>query len=311
MIELDQLSKKFGDYTAVNALSFQAKPGEILGFLGPNGAGKSTTMKMITGALTPTSGRAIMAGHDIELETLQAQKHIGYLPEGAPAWADMTPDKMLGFFASVRGLDGKAMERARDFAIERANLQGVRHQLIDTLSKGFKRRVGLAGAILHDPDILILDEPTDGLDPNQKFEVRQLIADLSNEKAIVISTHILEEVDAICNRAMIINQGRLIADGTPQSLLEKDPKHLQIGLKTNLTHAQLKSALQGLTGIKSVEGSGDWTYVSPSESQDLRDAMKAHLEAREVVIMEMHIMQGRMDDVFRLLTQDVNKDQAA
>lgn len=221
MVTIKNLSKIFGHLTAVNDISFSVGPGEVLGFLGPNGAGKSTTMKMITGFLTPTSGEIIVCGHDVTEQPIDAKKRIGYLPEGAPSYGEMTPIQYLDFIAEVRDLSGqKKIDRKKE-VIEKLHLHNVLNQSIDTLSKGFKRRVGLAQAILHDPEVLILDEPTDGLDPNQKFEVRDLIKSIAPEKVIVISTHILEEVDAICTRAIIIANGKILADDTPDGLREK------------------------------------------------------------------------------------------
>ncbi len=218
MIEVESLTKDFGLRRAVDKLSFTVKPGEVLGFLGPNGAGKSTTMKMITGFLTPTSGTARINGHDIQTDPVAAKREFGYLPEGAPGYADMRVIEFLEFAADLRQLSGSHREQRLKQVVADVHLEGVLGQKIDTLSKGFRRRVGLAQAILHDPEVLILDEPTDGLDPNQKHEVRRLINNMSEDKIIIISTHILEEVDAICSRAMIIAQGRLLADDTPANL---------------------------------------------------------------------------------------------
>jgi ABC-2 type transport system ATP-binding protein len=223
-VEISHLRKDFGRFTAVSDLSFTVKQGEVLGFLGPNGAGKSTTMKMITGFLTPTSGTAKICGFDILSQPIEAKKKIGYLPEGAPAYPDMNPEEFLNFIAEIRGLRGDAKTKRVREVIEKVNLGNVAHQSIDTLSKGYKRRVGLAQAILHDPDVLILDEPTDGLDPNQKHEVRTLIKAMAKEKVIILSTHILEEVDAVCTRAMIIANGKIVADGTPEELEAKSPQ---------------------------------------------------------------------------------------
>jgi gliding motility-associated transport system ATP-binding protein len=220
MLNIQGLTKRYGRHTVVDDLSFRCEAGEILGFLGPNGAGKSTTMKMVTGFVAPSSGNATVCGHDIQTDTLAAQMRIGYLPEGAPLYAEMTVRQFLDFIADVRGLDAERRRTQLDEAIERLHLKPVLGQTIDTLSKGFKRRVGLAQAILHDPDVLILDEPTDGLDPNQKHEVRELIRSMSTEKLIVISTHILEEVDAVCTRAIIIADGRMLVDDTPDNLRE-------------------------------------------------------------------------------------------
>jgi ABC-2 type transport system ATP-binding protein len=223
MLEIRNLTKKFGPLIAVDGVSFNVGRGEVLGFLGPNGAGKSTTMKMITGFLAPTAGTAVVAGFDIVTQPLQAKRRIGYLPEGAPAYPDMTPATFLDFVASVRGFAGAEAKRRIDAAVAHASLAEVMYQPIETLSKGFKRRVGLAQAILHDPEVLVMDEPTDGLDPNQKHEVRELIRQMAPHKAIVISTHILEEVDAVCSRAIIVAHGRIVADGTPAELEAQTP----------------------------------------------------------------------------------------
>lgn len=218
MIEISNLSKKFTDTLVVDNLSFSVQEGEVLGFLGPNGAGKSTTMKMLTGFLTPSAGMIKINGVDLSGNSLRVRKEIGYLPEGAPSYGEMTVYKFLYFIAAVRGMKCEAAKRAIAKVTEKLELQSVQHQTIDTLSKGFRRRVGLAQAILHDPKILILDEPTDGLDPNQKHQVRSLIESLSKDKIVIISTHILEEVTALCSRAIIINKGKLIVDDTPEAL---------------------------------------------------------------------------------------------
>lgn len=223
MISIQNLTKDFGPVRAVDGISFSVQRGEVLGFLGPNGAGKSTTMKMLTGFLSPTSGHASICGHDIEKAPMAAKKKLGYLPEGAPAYGDMTPAGFLEFVAEIRGLSGDTKRARIEAVVKTVHLQGVLHQSIDTLSKGFKRRVGLAQAILHDPEVLVLDEPTDGLDPNQKHEVRALIRSMASQKAIVLSTHILEEVEAVCTRAIIIARGKLLFDGTPAELLSRGP----------------------------------------------------------------------------------------
>ena len=223
MIEIKHLTKDFGLLRAVDDVSFSVARGEVLGFLGPNGAGKSTTMKMVTGFLSPTAGSASIAGHDIEDQPMKAKARLGYLPEGAPAYGDMTPAAFLDFIADVRGLSGERKKTRIAEVVRLVHLEDVMYQSIDTLSKGYKRRVGLAQAILHDPDVLVLDEPTDGLDPNQKHEVRSLIRTMAPDKAIVLSTHILEEVEAVCTRAIIIARGKLLYDGTPQDLLARGP----------------------------------------------------------------------------------------
>ena len=223
MIKTQNLSKNFDGIQAVDDLSFSVEPGEVLGFLGPNGAGKSTTMRMLAGFITPTSGSASIGGHDVVQDPIAARSVLGYLPEGAPHYAEMTVGGFLDFIADLRGLKDAHRKSRLDYVIGRLQLDGVIAQTIDTLSKGFKRRVGLAQAIVHDPKVLILDEPTDGLDPLQKHEVRTLIGEIAKEKTIVISTHILEEVDAVCTRALIIARGKLVADDTPAGLKSRTP----------------------------------------------------------------------------------------
>ncbi len=223
MITTQNLTKHYDGLVAVDDLTFSVEPGEVLGFLGPNGAGKSTTMRMIAGFITPTAGTAGICGHDVLAEPLAAKAALGYLPEGAPSYAEMTVRGFLSFMADLRSLEGERRKSRLDYVIGRLQLEPVLEQSIETLSKGFKRRVGLAQAIVHDPPVLILDEPTDGLDPLQKHEVRALIGEIAREKTIVISTHILEEVDAVCTRAVIIAHGKLVADGTPAALKSQAP----------------------------------------------------------------------------------------
>ena len=223
LIEIENLSKRFGAFTAVDGVSFQVTQGEVLGFLGPNGAGKSTTMRMLAGFVTPTSGTARICGHDVLEDSLAARRNLGFLPEGAPTYPEMSVTGFLRFVAGIRGYAGTDATQRVGGAIALTQLESVRLQPIETLSKGFKRRVGLAQALLHDPPVLVLDEPTDGLDPNQKHEVRGLITRMAPEKAIVISTHILEEVDAVCTRAIVIAAGRIVADATPAALARMHP----------------------------------------------------------------------------------------
>ena len=224
MISIKGLTKDFGSFRAVDNISFDVKKGEVLGFLGPNGAGKSTTMKMVTGYLPISAGIAAVCGADVEDYPLEVKNKIGYLPEGAPLYGDMTTIGFLNFIAEIRGLKGDLQFEKVSSAIEKLELKTVMNQPIDTLSKGFKRRVGFAQAILHDPDVLILDEPTDGLDPNQKHQVRELIKAMAPKKAIVISTHILEEVEAVCSRAVIIAEGKIVFDDTPAKLKKRSSK---------------------------------------------------------------------------------------
>jgi ABC-2 type transport system ATP-binding protein len=223
LIEIEGLTKRFGSFTAVDNVSFRVAKGEVLGFLGPNGAGKSTTMRMLAGFMIPTAGTARICGHDVQTDSVAARRMLGFLPEGAPTYPEMSVTGFLRFCAKVRGYRGAELMQRVENAIRLTTLDGVRLQPVETLSKGFKRRVGLAQALLHDPPVLVLDEPTDGLDPNQKHEVRGLIRGMAPEKAIVISTHILEEVDAVCTRAIIIAKGRVVADATPAELEQRHP----------------------------------------------------------------------------------------
>jgi ABC-2 type transport system ATP-binding protein len=223
LIEIERLTKRFGAFTAVDDVSFTVGKGEVLGFLGPNGAGKSTTMRMLAGFMTPTAGTARICGDDVVDKPVAAKRHLGFLPEGAPTYPEMTVTGFLAFCGRARGYRGSELDDRVARGMELTQLAGVRLQPVETLSKGFKRRVGLAAALLHDPPVLVLDEPTDGLDPNQKHEVRNLIRSMAPEKAIVISTHILEEVSAVCSRAVIIARGKVVADETPAELAARGP----------------------------------------------------------------------------------------
>ncbi len=316
LIVIRDLTKHFGPLKAVNGVSFTVRRGEVLGFLGPNGAGKSTTMKMITGFLAPTSGSIRVAGFDVLADPVRAKREIGYLPEGAPAYGDMTPLSFLSFIADIRGLSGDLRKQRLTYAVERANLTKVLHQPIDTLSKGFKRRVGLAQALLHDPQVLVLDEPTDGLDPNQKHEVRALIQELSGDKAIIVSTHILEEVEAICTRALIIAQGQVVADGTPAELAMRDPAHNAIAI--TLPEAQRAAAnarLQALPGVLAVEALPDGLLVRPvpgaapaglaMAGAPLLTEIGTLARTENWAVGEIRVERGRLDTVFRSITRTV------
>ncbi len=240
MIDVNGLVKTYGSKRAVDGVSFSVKRGDILGFLGPNGAGKSTTMKMITGYVRPDSGTARVDGIDVMKDPVAVKRKIGYLPENAPAYPEMTVAEFLGFIAEVRGFRDSATRKAQvDRAVKLTHLAGVRNQTIDTLSKGYKQRVGFAQALLHDPPVLILDEPTDGLDPNQKNEVRVLIKNMAVEKAVILSTHILEEVEAICNRLIVISRGKLVADESPATFLARQPGARMDEIFRNLTQSDL------------------------------------------------------------------------
>jgi ABC-2 type transport system ATP-binding protein len=310
MIDIRSLVKRFGDFTAVDGVSFTVNRGEILGFLGPNGAGKSTTMKMVTGYLAPTSGTAVVCGHDVSTNPLAVKEAIGYLPEGAPAYPDMTPEGLLHFVARVRGFSGTARSARVDDVAGMVHLEGVMRQPIDTLSKGYKRRVGLACALIHDPDVLIMDEPTDGLDPNQKHEVRALITRMASRKAILLSTHILEEVEAICTRAVIIARGRIALDGTPAQLQTRSRYHNSVTLiakprggSVNIT--DMKHALARVSGAAGVEVVGDtpprFTILAKPGASIVHD-VNQFARAQGWEIDEIRAEVGRLDDVFRDIT---------
>lgn len=301
MIEVEGLVKTFGHLTAVDGVSFNVPKGQVLGFLGPNGAGKSTTMKMITGFMTPTAGRVQVVGHEVDEEPIAAKTQIGYLPEGAPAYPDMTPIAFLNFVADVRGMKGAHRQQRLDYVINNVHLEAVLEQPIDTLSKGFKRRVGLAQAILHDPPVLILDEPTDGLDPNQKHEVRGLIANMAAEKAIIISTHILEEVDAVCSRAMIIADGRIVADGTPAELEQQSPFHNTV-LIDSPDHG-VAEALEAMAAVSKVEGlQGGRFRVYPTDGQAIVTEIADLIRTQGWSTSRLSVEPPRLDDVFRNIT---------
>lgn len=304
MIEVRSLTKRYGDLTAVQDLSFDVAPGEVLGFLGPNGAGKSTTMRMIAGFLTPTAGTVSVCGHDVVAEPIAAKSVIGYLPEGAPHYPEMTPASFLEFIADVRGL--RDQERAGRIAdvVGRLHLEPVLQQSIDTLSKGFKRRVGLAQAILHDPQVLILDEPTDGLDPNQKFEVRELIRTMAPDKIIVISTHILEEVHAVCTRAIIIAHGRLLADATPEELVARSRYHKAVSLIVGpqTEPERVRDALRALPQVAAIDGVDREITVFPREGALLLPVITELAARNDWRLEEVHLETGRLDEVFRDIT---------
>lgn len=302
MIEIKNLTKRFAQHTAVDGLSFQVQQGEVLGFLGPNGAGKSTTMKMLTGFLAPTAGTASILGFDIQNDTLKAQQQIGYLPEGAPCYGDMTVRGFLEFIAEVRGFRGAEKKQRVQRAVEQVELDKVLEQSIETLSKGFKRRVGLAQAILHDPRVLILDEPTDGLDPNQKHQVRQLIQSLAKDKIVIISTHILEEVSAVCTRAVVIAAGKLVADGTPLELESRSRYHQAVTL---VAEGELdRAALAALPGVAGVEDNAEGSLtLLAAPGQVIFPQVNELIRQRGWQVRELDVERGRLDEVFRSLTR--------
>jgi ABC-2 type transport system ATP-binding protein len=309
MIEIDGLTKTYGHHTVVDDLRFSCSPGEVLGFLGPNGAGKSTTMKMITGFVTPSAGTARVCGHDIAEQSIEARKRLGYLPEGAPSYPEMTPLSFLGFIADIRELRGDQRKNRLDEVISRLHLGPVLDQSIETLSKGFKRRVGLAQAILHDPEVLILDEPTDGLDPNQKHEVRELIRSMSKDKLIIISTHILEEVEAVCSRAIIIADGAILADDTPQALAATSPHHnaVRIVLQDEGDFDEALAAIEQISSVGSTESDRERnTLVALAKADDEQHAtwrdVSELVASRQWKITSVELEAGRLDEVFRQIT---------
>ncbi len=310
MLDIQHLTKRFGTFAAVDDVTFAADRGEVLGFLGPNGAGKTTTMRMIVGFLAPTGGRAIVCGHDVAEDPSAVKRMIGYLPEGAPLYEDMTPLGLLRFVADVRRLSGRTRRDAIARAVDQLQLDEVLAQPIGTLSKGFKRRVGFAQAILHDPDVLILDEPTDGLDPNQKHEVRALINRMAAGKAIVISTHLLEEVEAVCSRAVIIARGRLVFDGTPEMLQAKSALHNAVRIQVAPPAAEsCRVNLAGLEGVARVDVVNGTDGIArlvavPAEGRSIVEAVSARLQAKGIAVEELTVERGRLDEVFRRITTE-------
>lgn len=287
----------------MNDISFTVQPGEILGFLGPNGAGKSTTMKMLTGFLTPTQGEVEIMGYNVADDPVSAKQVLGYLPEGAPSYSDMTVKASLGFVARIRGFSGAELDQKINHVVRQVQLEKVLNKRIETLSKGYRRRLGLAQAILHDPKVLILDEPTDGLDPNQKHQVRELIRNLSKDKIVIVSTHILEEVSAVCTRAMILSEGRILFDGTPNALASKSEYHNSVAIHLAKDAPGLVESLEALPGVSQVkkQEGGVLRVLSDDRSSILADVNKV-LHEMNCQIDELHVDQGKLDDVFRAIT---------
>ena len=309
MIEVNRLSKKFGNHLAVDNISFTAEKGEILGFLGPNGAGKSTTMRMITGFFPPTDGTVIIGDCDISRQSIAARRKIGYLPENAPVYPDMTVNRYLDFCAEIRGFTGAEKRRRVGETVERCFLTGVGRQPVSTLSKGYKQRVCFAQSILHDPEYLILDEPTDGLDPNQKHEVRLMIREMSATKAIIFSTHILDEVDTVCSRAIIIADGKVVADDTPDGLRRRSAFHGSVLLTVRgVLTAGLAQRIGELTAVDSatvVETDADrcTLRIFPADPDTTVVDQVIETTAQDgLAVVSVFVEQGRLDDVFRNIT---------
>jgi gliding motility-associated transport system ATP-binding protein len=299
MIKIENLAKSFGAKRAVDGISFTVERGEVVGFLGPNGSGKSTTMRMITGYYAPSAGRVTVGGHDVVESPLAAKRLIGYLPENAAAYTDMTVRGFLGFAAEIRGLSGDAKRKAVARAVERCFLDSVLHQSIDTLSKGYRHRTCLAQSLIHDPQVLIMDEPTDGLDPNQKHEVRNLIRDLGSSKAIVFSTHILEEVDAACTRAIIIDRGRIVANGTPAELRGMSERAGAVVLQAQGASAE---KLSPLGRVEQVNGAFRIYPADKSKAGALAQAVIDLVSRERWKVEGMFNEAGELDEVFRRIT---------
>ena len=307
MIVAQGLAKHFGTLAAVDGVSLTVATGEVLGFLGPNGAGKTTTMRMLAGFLEPSAGSASIAGFDVVHRPIEARRRLGYLPEGAPLYGDMSVAGFLGFIAEIRGFRGSEKARRIDRVIDLVSLATVVDRPVETLSKGFKRRVGLAQSMLHDPPVLVLDEPTDGLDPNQKHHVRTLIRSMAEDKAIVVSTHILEEVDAVCTRAVVIADGRIVADGTADSLLARLPTHNQVAATVAVGVAEAaRTALAPLAGgglRETAAANGYVVFRVPAEGGASRLVpVTEALDGAGVAAHSVVVERGRLEDVFRLLT---------
>jgi ABC-2 type transport system ATP-binding protein len=303
MIEADRLTRCYGRLTAVDALSLRAEPGQVLGLLGPNGAGKSTAMRMIAGFLAPTAGSARVCGHDVRREPLKAKRALGYLPEGAPSYGEMTVREFLVFIARVRALPPEVGRRRFDEVVARLQLEEVLEQCIDTLSKGLRRRVGLAQAILHDPPVLMLDEPTDGLDPNQKHAVRQLIDAMARERTILISTHLLEEVHALCNRVVIIARGKLLADATPAELEARSRYHGAVSFSApgSGVSQEMLGRLPQVAAIEVDPLDGRIT-VFPKPGERILEPVEHLLRQQGLEVSEIQLERGRLDEVFRQIT---------
>lgn len=313
-IEIEDLARHFGEIRAVDGVSFTVDKGEVLGFLGPNGAGKSTTMKMITGFLTPTHGNIRVCGHDIASDPISVKASIGYLPEGAPAYAEMTPHNFLRFIADIRGLRGQEKHRAVAQAAEKARIIEVMYQPIETLSKGYKRRVGLAQAILHNPPVLIMDEPTDGLDPNQKYEVRTLINEMAEDKAIIISTHILEEVHALCTRNVLIAGGKVRFDGTPHELEMKSKYHNAVCVHVDdVSTEQVQTFISSLPFVEGVEplSNQPGVRVFPENQQHITVELSEQIRQKGWQIASLYAENGHLDEVFRQITTRQNAEVSA
>jgi ABC-2 type transport system ATP-binding protein len=310
MIEVKDLVKQFGNLRAVDGITFTVDQGEVLGFLGPNGAGKSTTMKMITCFLGPTAGTVTVGGKDILEDAVAVREQIGYLPESAPSYGEMTVSEFLRFMAEMRGKRGAGIGKAVDRVVDLTALDDVRHQIVETLSKGYRQRTCFAQALIHDPPVLILDEPTDGLDPNQKHEMRELIRTMRHSKTIILSTHILEEMEAVCSRAVIIAKGKIVADGTPDDLAGMSRYHNAVTLRTHDSRGEgLKDKLKTIAGVTRISytapanGGASVFTLFPEKGKVILPGVTRYLEQEKIAVDEVFTERGRVDEVFRDVTQ--------
>lgn len=314
LIQANALTKAFGDKTVVDHVDLEVTRGEVVGFLGPNGAGKSTTMKMIAGFLEPDEGSASICGYDVQSDPLDAKRHVGYLPEGAPAYSEMVVGDFLEFVAKLRQVPGNERNTRLAEMAERINLTEVWDQQIENLSKGYKRRVGIAQALIHDPDVLILDEPTDGLDPNQKHEMRSLIRSIAQDKAIIVSTHILEEVEAVCSRAVIIAEGKILADEAPHDLMANATEEHTIRMTISASEGE-----DVLAKVGGVAGAADIELVSrvngsacllfrPSGRPSQPAQLASKLQRAKIEVEEIGFHRPSLEDVFRQITQPRTSD---
>lgn len=303
MIEVEQLTRRYGRFTAVDSLDFRVEPGQVVGLLGPNGAGKSTVMRMISGFIAPSAGTARVCGYDVRRHPLAAKRSLGYLPEGAPSYGELSVREFLAFVARMRGLKGGVMRKQMDTAIERLSLDDVLDCTIDTLSKGLRRRVALARAILHEPPVLMLDEPTDGLDPNQKREVRTLIDKMARKRTILISTHLLEEVHALCNRVLVLARGRLLADTTPGELAARSRYHGAVSFSApGAGVARAMLARMPEVAEVEVDPMDGRVTVLPKPGKQVLEQVQALLRTQGLAVTEIQLERGRLDEVFRSMT---------
>ncbi|MEM9445895.1 MAG: ATP-binding cassette domain-containing protein [Verrucomicrobiota bacterium] len=308
MIEAKHLIKDYGSFRAVNDISFELKKGDVLGFLGPNGAGKSTTMKMVTGFLSPTGGEVTIGGINIAENPIEAKKRFGYLPENCPLYYEMTVIEFLESIADFRNLEGSDRADRIAHVIEVCHLDAVRYRTIDTLSKGYRQRVGMAQAIIHEPDYLIMDEPTDGLDPNQKQEVRKLVASMSKDKAIILSTHILEEVESMCNRVIVVDKGKILVDESPQKFRERHPYHnaLEVVFDSAI-RKEASEAIKGIDEVKEVKEEKDKLFILPKNGGEIDGLILEKVQAKNWKVQSFNKAPTRLDQVFRNLTEASSK----